>query len=285
VGRKLLLSVLSAALVATAALIVSGCGSSQGLDPVAKAAETTGKVPGYKIAATINVGTPQGQSQLTMSGTFDRANRSGTITAQEAVAGHQLAFTEVFSGLTFYLKSGGFAALKQLTGGKPWLKFDMSRLLGALGVGSLPTAGTDPTQFVDFLRAVSSSTTKLGTATVRGVSTTHYRATVDLDKYPTLLPKADQAGATRSVATLEKTLGAHTLPMEAWIGKDNLVRRIGLQLSECVSNQRIRFGMTMDLYGYGPQQQPQLPASAETYDLTPLLTSALSKIKTGCTAG
>lgn len=280
-GKRLVAIVIALA-AAVLAVAASGCGSNHTLDPVAKAADATAKVPGYKIAATIKLGTPTSAANLTMSGVFDRTNRAGSITAQEAIAGRQLKFTEVFSGLTFYLQSGSFAALKQLTGGKQWLKFDMSRVLGALGLGSLPTAGTDPTQFVDFLRAVGSSTRKVGTESIRGVSTTRYHVVVDLNNYAKVVPKSEQASAKRSVATLEKTLGSHTLPMDAWIDKGNLVRRIGMSFTECVSNQHIPFAMTMDLFGYGPQPQPQLPPSSAIYDLTPLLTSTINKLQLGC---
>ncbi len=274
-----------AALILAAAVVFVGCGASQTIDPVARAADVTAQVPGYRLAATINVSTSAGPAQMTMAGLFDRANRTGVIDAQESIAGHQLHFTEVFSGLTFYLRSSGLAGLNRLTGGKRWLKFDMSRMLGAMGLGSLPTAGTDPTQFVDFLRAVSSSTKKVGTDTVRGVSTTHYHATIDLGRYPKLLPAGQQAAAQRSVSTLESALGGHMLPIDAWIDNRNLVRRIGLNFSECVASQHVQFGMTMDLYGYGLQPRTQLPASRNAFDLTPLLASSLSKLKFGCARG
>ena len=87
--------------------------------------------------------------------------------------------------------------------------------------------GTDPSQFVDYLRAVSSSTKSLGAATIRGVSTTHYRATIDLTRYAKLVPPSQRAAAQRGISTLESALGSHTLPIDAWIDRKNLVRRIG----------------------------------------------------------
>jgi hypothetical protein len=159
----------------------------------------------------------------------------------------------------------------------------MSRMLGAMGLGSLPT-GTDPTQFLDFLRAVSTSTAKVGTEKVRGVQTTHYQAKVDLSRYPKLLPASQRAAATRSVNTLASALGSHTMPMDAWVDNSNLVRRIGIAFTECVAQQHVRFGMRMDVFGYGPQSQPQLPGRTESYDITPLLSSTLNKIKFGCSS-
>ena len=145
--------------------------------------------------------------------------------------------------------------------------------------------GTDPSQFVDFLRAVSASTKRVGTQTVRGVQTTHYRALIDLDRYPRLVPAAQRATARRTVSTLESAVGRHTMPIDAWVDGRSLVRRLAMTLSECLSGAHLRFGMTMDLFGYGPQPKPQLTSSGEVYDLTPLLTASLSKIKLGCSTG
>ena len=124
----------------------------------------------------------------------------------------------------------------------------------------------------------------MGTATVRGVKTTHYRAKVDLNKYPTLLPASQRAAATRSVNTLASALGSHTMPMDAWVDNSNLVRRIGIAFNECVAQQHVKFGMQMDVFDYGPQTQPQLPGPSQSYDITPLLSSTLSKIKFGCSS-
>lgn len=280
------------ALIAVCAVAVAGCGSSKGLgsgsdgpDPVARAALVTAEVPGYRIAATMDVTTPAGPSHSSLSGVFDRLERTGEMNVSQTLAGQRVNLKEVFSGLTFYLDSSGLDALRNVAGGKRWLKFDMSRLLGSLGLGSLPTTSSDPTQFVDYLRAASSSTRRVGSETVRGVATTHYRATIDLEKYPNLVAPKDRAAAARGVKTLEQALGGRTLPVDAWIDKANLVRRLGLKFSECVSDQRIQFSMDMDLFGYGPQPRPQLPSATDSYDLTPLLTSALGKAKFGCTSG
>jgi hypothetical protein len=269
-----------------AALAISGCGSSS-IDPVAQAADVTAKVPGYKMAATMQVSvlsTPGASTQMTMDGVFDRANRSGSMTGVETIAGRRVQFNEVFSGLTFYIKAAGLPGISKVAGGKPWLKLDMTKMLGAMGLSSLPTSGTDPSQFVDYLRAVSSSTTKVGTDTIRGVVTTHYHATVDLSKYPNIVPAAQKAGATQAVKTLETTLGGHTLPMDAWIDKSNLVRRIGFGFTECAAGQHIKLAMTMDLFDYGAQPEPSIPSSADAYDLTPLVAGAMSTIKLGCSA-
>lgn len=270
--------------VAAGAAVIgfAGCGSGQQIAPaITRAADVVTRVPGYRMTATMSVAAPRGSTQMQMTGVIDRVHRTGRLVAHQTILGHHLNLTEVFSQLTFYLQAAGIPELSKVTGGKPWIKFDMSRMLGAMGLSSLPT-GTDPSQFVDYLRAVSSSTKALGTGTIRGVSTSHYRATIDLSKYADLVPASQRAQAKRGISTLEQALGSHTMAMDAWLDKKNLVRRIGLNFAECAAGQHIRMAMTMDLYDYGPQKATSVPASSDAYDITPLLLKGVSQIKLGC---
>jgi len=280
VGRK------AAITLPVVAALIAGCGSSGASrpDPVVRAAYVTAGVPGYRIAAQMNVDSPLGSVAISMNGVYDRLNRRGQISAAESFAGKKINLTEVFSGLTFYMPTSAIPQLSKVAGGKPWLKFDMSRMLGAMGLSSLPT-GTDPSQYVDYLRAVHASPKRIGSARVRGVATTHYRATIDLSRYADLVPSAQRAAAERGISTLERALGAHTLPVDAWIDHDNLLRRLAFRLPECVDNVRLSTSMTMDLYDYGTQKPASLPAAADAYDITPLLSSTLSAIHFGCPSG
>ncbi len=280
--------VLLAGLSLAAACLVAGCGSSQAGSrwaiQVSRAADITGGVPGYRIQADMSLTTGAGPANVVMSGIVDRKIRRGVFTTQESILGRRLTLTEKFSGTTFYLQTGAIPGVSRLTHGKRWLKVDFGAALGALGIGTLPTSGSDPSKFVDYLRAVSSNTTRVGTSTVRGVKATHYHAKIDLDRYPSLLPAADRASATRSIRTLEAALGGHILPVDVWIDAHRLVRRIDMSFNECVATQHVRLSMSMDLFDYGPQPEPTMPAAGQSFDITPLMKSALSRVKLGCSA-
>lgn len=267
---------------------VAGCGSSQPATPtvnaVARAADVTAQVPGYRISATMSLGAVGDNGQLTMSGTVDRADQTGSLTTTESVLGHSLRVHEEFSHLTVYMQAAGLPGVGRLTGGKPWLKLDMSRALGAMGLGSIGTAGSDPSQFVDYLRAVGAHTTRVGSSTIRGVATTHYHAIVDLGHYANLVPAAQRPAAAHEIATLEGALGSGRLPMDVWIDAHKLVRRMSFAFAECVNNQRVGLDMTMDLYDYGSQSVPSPPTAAQTYDLTPLVAKQVKNIKVGCSS-
>ena len=58
----------------------------------------------------------------------------------------------------------------------------------------------------------------------------------------------------------------------------------GKLFAECVQNQHLNLSMTLDLYDYGRQPRPTLPAASQTYDITPQITKVLKTAKLGCTS-
>ncbi len=284
VSRKLITAAVTAAGIAGTVLI-SGCGAthaiSAAVDPVAQAATTTSHAAGYRLAATIDATGSTGTVHGTMAGVIDTAQHTGAFTLNESVGGQAVSIDERLSGTTIYMKLPGQPALKRLTGGKPWLKLDFSRALGAFGLGGLTTQSGNPAQFVDYLRAVGVKTQRLGTETIDGTQTTHYHVVVDLDSYPKLFPPARRAAAARGVSTLEGAIGSHTMPMDAWVDSQKMLRRMSFSFSECVQSQRLKLGMTMNLSNYGQQTVPSAPSPAQAYDLTPLVLQELKSYKPG----
>jgi hypothetical protein len=266
---------------------LAACGSSSGggghaAAPVIRAADVTSQAPGYRLVGSGTIsGSPAGTIQMSMSGIFDRRDRVGKITTIVQAAGQRVRVPEVVSRFTVYMAASGLPRLSALTGGKPWVELNLARAVGAGGLSSMPAA-TDPSQFVDYLRAVSSSTTKVGTETVRGVQTTHYRAIVDLNRYPKLVAPAQRQAVAASLKNLKAALGGHTMPLDVWIDESHLVRRIGLHFGECVSGARFQFQLSADLFDYGTQPRPTIPSPSQTYDLTPLVQSSLQHATYGC---
>jgi hypothetical protein len=273
------------AATAAAAIALSGCGATRAIsgavDPVAQAATTTAHAPGYRVSATIVATTAGATVHATMAGVIDSAQHTGAFTQHESVAGQSISIAERLSGTSVYMRLPNEAGLSRLTGGKPWLKLDFSRTLGAEGLGGLPTQTTDPSQFLDYLRTVGAKPTKLGTATIDGTQTTHYHVVVDLDNYVKLFPPSRRAAAARGVSSMERLIGTHTLPMDAWIDSSNLLRRMSFSFGECVQSQHLNLAMTMNLSGYGPQAVPAAPPSSQTYDITPLIVKSVKKISSG----
>jgi hypothetical protein len=278
---------LTAALVGIVlALAASACGGSSqsSTDIVARAAADTSRVPGYRMSGTITISSPvSGVTAMGLTGTFDRTHSRAKLSTLIQAGGHRVQTAELVSKLAVYMGASVLPGGTRLTGGKPWLKLDLSHSVGAAGVTSLPTA-SDPTQFVDYLRAVSSAAGSKHTQGVQGIPTAHYAATIDLDRYPALAPAAQRPAVQRSIATLESSLASHKLPIDVWIDSHGLVRQISVNFGECVSRTRFRFAMTLELYDFGAQSTPVIPDSKSVYDLTPLISKALRHAKLGCSA-
>ncbi len=219
------------------AVALSGCGATKAIsgavDPVAQAAVTTSHAAGYRMSVTTEATGAGTTVRGIMTGAIDTATHTGAFTLHETVAGHAISILERQSGTSIYMKLPNQAALASVTGGKPWLKLDFSRALGAFGLGGLPTQSTNPGQFIDYLRAAGDKPKRVGTETVDGAQTTHYHVVVNLDSYAKLVPPAQRAAAARGVSTLESAIGSHTIPMDAWIASQRpapadelLVRRV-----------------------------------------------------------
>ena len=257
---------LAIASAAAATVLVAGCGSSSGGG-----------------SALIPSGAPGGSVQTLLAGSVDRVDQaknaklhiefSGSAGGKKLsfngdgiadFAGKKFALTlnlpatagiggtieERVIGQTFYLKLP--AAASSATGGKPWARFNPSEL-GASSTTGLNFTGEDPTQLLATLRGVSDSITKVGTAQIRGVETTHYRAEVDLAK------AVHASGADASqLQQFTKTFGSSTIPEDVYLDKDGLPRRFAVTVNPVIpstsagaSASTSTFTVTVDLFDFG----------------------------------
>ncbi len=168
-----------------------GAGSSDAGSAVVRAADVTGSSSGYRFQATMSI-TGATSLKAAMSGTILTASNRGALALRERVLGHSVNVSERYSGKTYWVSVTGIPGGSRLTS-KPWLKYNLDSTLSQLGVGGLPSGGSDPTQFLTYLKAAGATTQKLGTQTIRGVATTHYAVTVNLNNYAQLVPAADRA--------------------------------------------------------------------------------------------
>jgi hypothetical protein len=155
--------------------------------------------------------------------------------------------------------------------GKQWLKFDIAKLKGLPGMSSFgnnPTM-TDPSQMLQYLRAASAGVSNLGHERIDGIETTHYRATVSLDRLlSTELPSSDQS----LVRQLQQSTGLNEFPMDVWIDSHHLVRRVAMSLALHVDNgQALQENVTADITDYGPQPRPTPPPADQVADFGSLI--------------
>lgn len=273
------------------ALTVAGCGASHqssGPKPsntaapqIRRAADISVAAPGYKVAGSGTFTEASQSSTMTMSGSFNRQARVGSIVANVNAAGQHVQIKELLSGYTLYMATGALPQLAEETG-KPWIELNISGAIPGNGLSSISSG--DPVQYINYLKAVSSSTKDLGTVEVRGVPTTHYHVVVDLSRYPSLVPPQQRKGAQLTIKTLETALGSDSMPIDVWIDHHNLIRRESYGYTECVSGQKFSGKTTLDIYDYGPQPKPRLPSASEAYNLTPRVLAILKHAKLGCSS-
>jgi len=262
------------------AAVLAGCGVSGTIDPVAAAATKSANAGTARMTFSLAVSSPllAAGGELTMSGSgyvspsgsdlsFDLGQLLG---ASGAPAGTDGTMREIFvreSGdAVVYLRLG---LLDPYLGGKHWVRLDLSTAGKKLGLDIdkllAGQTGTDPGQWLGMLRATSGSVDDLGTETVAGVATTHYRATVDLEK------AAKVKGV--SIDQLLKLAGQGmplSVPEDVWVDSAGLVRQLRVSYRLKSNGTPMRMAMTIGLGDYGTQETITAPPAADVVDASQL---------------
>jgi hypothetical protein len=274
----------TAAALVGAALAAGGCGAANTIDPVAKAASISTTTPGFQMRFQLRFGSPQLPTALRATGTgsINARERTGSVVfvmnagndpdLKKALGGSMLRLEELVNGTTVYVKLPP-AIARKLPGGRPWMKVDLAKASGIPGFSSLANnpVSTDPSQFLSYLRAASGNVSKQGSEVVNGIQTTHYHATIILDKVPDALPPASRKGAKQAVSSIEQLTGLRQLPVDAWIDRNNLIRRMRLTFAESLApSVKLNIAMTMDFLKYGPQPSPNFPSADQVTDASSL---------------
>jgi hypothetical protein len=182
-----------------AAVGVSGCGGG-GLDgsAVAQASQSTQAAGTARVSVTANAA----GMTLHGGGFVDMRQRA----ADMSLSLPQGTVQEITRGTRLYLKLP--PALRDRSVAKtPWVTADLGAVARARGIdlGSLQSFG-DPNGTLDQLSSAG-QVERVGTETVRGVKTTHFKAIVDLRK----------AAAHAPAEQMIKLLGRSSLPVEVWL--------------------------------------------------------------------
>ncbi len=281
-----------------AALVVAGCGGSSGSPKsasssksprvsLARAADVSAAESGYTMTMSMHESLgSEGNLTASGSGSFSTAQKSGTMTLEMKVPSTSLPLGNlqmkmILRGENFYMKlPSSLSSL--MPGGKAWMALNFGELGKAAslpGLGSLINSEgslSDPGQYLNYLKATSASGIQnLGTETIDGVQTTHFRAELDLAHLASAVPASERAAAAQLAAQLEKRAHLGTAPIDAWIDSSNRVRRIALNESMTITvsgkSQPVTLALTEDFTSYGPQPVPSPPPADQTIDLTTLL--------------
>jgi hypothetical protein len=283
-----------AALVA--ALALSGAAatgialaSPPGASPIAQAAAKTSQAGSFRLsfdlAFSVSGGTssvPAGPFSLTGQGAFDTRHSTGQLSlnlgALGALLGAATGGAKVPSAIdVVILKTALYmhypALAQQLSPGKEWLRFDLAKLprsaTGGVSPGQLKQV--NPQQLITALQSAV-STSKVGTETVRGVSTTHYRAVIDMTKVVSALPASQRAATLKSL----RQAGLSKLPVDAWIDGSNYLRRLAVSTRVKSSGSAVTLKLLTELYDYGAKVKVSAPPASKVTDGTVLLNQLIA---------
>ncbi|MEU3861596.1 hypothetical protein AB0F03_30220 [Streptomyces sp. NPDC028722] len=220
-----------AALVLAAGL--TGCGSEdgggKGGDPQARPSATpparavqdayrrTVAADTAKIAVTSKV--VAGGQAVTAHGSGVAGLKDGTSRVTLTSRGATVE-QRVVDGVVYQKPSGG--KRDSVPGGKTWAKIDLKRLAARGSAGRSQVS--DPAEPVRYLRNVGSEdVTRVGTQTLDGTRTTHYRVSVPLS--------ALSSGNAAQERELRQQLGKSTLPVDLWLDGQGRLRQESVRLT------------------------------------------------------
>jgi len=271
-------------------LVSAGCGAGDtvSLDPVAKAAGNTAQVSSMHMSMRAAMSVPGIDVPISMTaqGEFDNERKRGSLQLDmsdfaKSAAGTKLGDPKLWRGEEafdfgrrpiLYMR---FPFLTQiLPSGKRWIRIDLQLVGKAMGVNFsqlLQGAQSNPAQQLDYLRAVSGDLKEIGSEQVRGIETTHYRTTVDLRKYPELLPEDQRESAEDSIDQVIKLTGLSKYPVDVWVDSKQLVRRMAFDQTFKTATGKMSMQMSVDYFGFGTPVHVTLPPRSQTADFSELI--------------
>lgn len=254
-----------AACVTAAVLVLGGCGggSGDGMQVVtgaraerliAASADKAEAAKTARMAGTIKVQLRGKPTTVDMDGVMDFRSQALQfdldLGAMAGAAGAQMQMRMV-DGVMYMgfdaKSSSARRAIEDLTGGKHWIKVDPAEMgLGASG--SLDDS--NPGATMDTLRGID-DVERVGEESVRGVTTTHYRGTIDLSKAEELLPD-DARGS------LDKLGGLFTSDWVAdvWVDADGQTRRMRIN----VDGSTVQMTEEFEFFDFGVPVDLSTPA-------------------------
>jgi FlaG/FlaF family flagellin (archaellin) len=196
-----------------------------------KASQKTSNVDSYGADITMNVATPQGAMNMHSTAQFRlKPTTAFTMNVDKmTVGGQSMPFggmQMIYLDKVIYMKS---PQLSQATGGKPWLKVDLTNPARQAGL-DLDTLlnqsqQTNPAEQTKMLTA-SKDVRKVGEETINGVKTTHYQGTMTVQE---AMAKVDP----KIRAELEKTyreIGGTKINFDLWADGEQLPRKLATKI-------------------------------------------------------
>lgn len=281
--RKLVLALIAPLLIVPLLIAAGGCAKpadetqvltgEAAVAALRAAPDAAAEAGSGRFEMTVTVDTPGGVFDIVATGGFTGDQMTmemdlGSVFAQAAAAsgdtvpdGFDEPVQMVVDGTTMYMR---IPMLEAVTGATGWISMtpeDLGLASGSFGFG----AGTnDPSQLLETLRGVADDIEELGTDEVRGVATTHFKATVDSDKALDQIAPEQRDLLEAQLEGLDASHGG--FPVEVWIGGDGLARRMAMDFGDLTDAMGTSGTATMsvDFFDYGEPVEVVVPDVSET---------------------
>lgn len=265
-----LAALLAATALAALPIAAAGCGADD-VNPnaIAEAAEATQRQGGVHMVVT---GTTRTQGQtIPMRMEGDADFRNSRMRATMKMGGGVPQMEMVMAGTVMYMKMEG---LREALGTE-WVKFDFQAIGEEMGVNFeqlMQLGQASPAEQLKYLRAMA-DLEEVGTETIDGVETTHYKGVVDMRRYPDTLPEPERAEARKMVDKIVELSGDATTPTEVWVDEDSLIRRQRMSMTQ-KKPAEAKIDMEIGFSDFGKRVDIQVPYGAK--DVTELARRSLA---------
>lgn len=221
-----------------------------GLDPVAQAADTTSQAGSAEFGIAGSISAAGQTVPLSGNGALDMRARRMRMSMSMPVPGFgSMDVEEIFDGSTFYMRLPA-QLVQRIPGGKQWMKLDLETLGKSSGIDFkqlMQSNQSNPGDMLQALKAVGGSK-KVGEENIGGASTTHYTATIDVNK---IAEKVADKQTVDSLRQISQQTGLSSLPIDVWIDRSGRVRQEQLKMSATGFSMNMtitftRFGVSVD---------------------------------------
>ena len=224
--------------------------------------------------------------EIVATGAFDDAAQQMAMSMDmgslvERLADAPREVPEGFDGATMELVADGDTAyvksplLNLFIGTSGWLSMSAEEL-GA-GAEQLGVGANDPASIVEALRGIGGAPEVVDVdEDVRGVPTTHYRASVSLADALADVPESERVEVQAALEQLGDLEGAE-IAVDAWIDADGLPRRMEVDMGSAFGaliGDGATMTMTLDLFGFGEPVDIEVPPAAEVTPISETLAGA-----------
>jgi hypothetical protein len=295
-GRRRLIPVglLVAALIVGVVALVTGGKSTERLggSELAQAADATIRAGGARVQMHMVMTVAGRTFPIDGSGLTDMSGNRGQVTMDMWPLGQAMPANQrgkradwqvqtIYDYPLLYMRFPVMA--KQLGGGKSWVRMDLEKAFEAAGLDSnlLNAENQNPAEQIKYLKAVGNNVAKVGTEKVAGVEATHYRGQIDVRNYPKLVPARERKRAEASVKRLIQLTGNTVSPVDVWVARDGLVRRIKSSYNQKSGGQTIRVEQTIEYRDFGTRIRIEKPPASEVQDITDQATKGLKQKQPG----